>query len=465
MKYRSLTVRLTLWYALIFAVTLALADLLLVLSLRTLLHRDAFNQLNSQAHEVAHLVSGYHQHGPAGDFEQEEITSHELVTTPNGLLVQLTKPDGKVVNRSETLGRVQLPVPTVSARSAEGIIKWQGRSLAWLTLPVWRGKRLEGSVQVALPLKQVDSFLELTIHTAFWLLVGALSIAVLGGLLLARTALRPVRKLTATAAHISLHELDQVLEARGPKDELYLLTVTFNDMLRRIRQAVKTQQDFLVAASHELRTPLAIIQGYASLLARWGQEEPVVRANTLNVFSLETERMGRLVDELIVLAKGGLQEEVQWEEVDLQALFEVLTEEFRILRPNVQGNWPKQPIILTANTEDLRRLFSVLLENAIKYSPPESPVEISLRTENGLAVAKVCDQGIGIAPEDLPYVFGRFYRGDLARSRRRDGFGLGLSIAKMLTEQFGGQIGVESQPGQGTCFWVTLPLRGSNVEC
>lgn len=464
MKYRSLTVRLTIWYALIFAVTLALADIVLVLSLRTLLYRDSFNRLASRAQEVAQMIQGYNHHGHAGDAEQEEITDHILVIDPNGLLVQLAKPNGIVMNRSGNLGTDQMPVPRTPTTMTESIIKWHGHSLAWLTRPVWKRNKLAGSVQVGLFLNEVDIFLSLTLRTAFGLLVGAISIAVLGGLVLAKTALRPVRKLTEAAAHISLHELDQVLEAQGPKDELYLLTITFNAMLRRIRQAVKIQQDFVVAASHELRTPLAIIQGYASLLARWGQEEPAVRANALNVFSLETERMGRLVDELILLAKGGLQEEVPKEEVDLSALFQALTEEFRVLRPNLKGDWPTQTVTVLASIEDLRRLFSVLLENAIKYSPPESPIEISLKTENDLVVAKVRDQGIGIAPEDLPLIFDRFYRGDRARSRRRDGFGLGLAIAKMLAERFGGHIAVESELGQGTSFGVTLPLKKSEAD-
>jgi two-component system, OmpR family, sensor kinase len=309
-------------------------------------------------------------------------------------------------------------------------------------------------------------------------------LALLGGWLLTWGVLATARRMSRTAQVISA---SQDLSRRVPersrfgKNELTLLASTFNTMLGKLEQAYQRQQRFVADASHELRAPITTIRCNLDLLARAPDLAPAEVAEALNEARAEGDRMGRLVNDLLTLARadntrqerqvdGYMKSDRYVDSVDLDSL---LLEVFRSYRSAYEHSYDERaqstggprivlqditPAQVRGDTDKLRQALVALLDNAVKYTPFEGSVALSLTIEDGRALIRVSDTGIGIQPEDLPYIFERFYRADRARSRDRGGSGLGLAIAQSIVEEHGGSIEAESTPGKGSTFVMRLPL-------
>jgi two-component system OmpR family sensor kinase len=207
-------------------------------------------------------------------------------------------------------------------------------------------------------------------------------------------------------------------------------------------------------ASHELRTPLTTVLGYLDVLEESGGTDPVVRHRVFRVMREEGGRMARLVEDLLVLARLDEGREMPAEFVDLVALAR-----------EVVGNYPDRRIELLAPNEDvpvladpeaLRRVVSNLISNAVKHTPPENEILVSVDREGRKAALRVVDEGVGMPEDALPHVFERFYRAE--SSRAGEGTGLGLAIVRETVEALEGRIEVQSAPGEGSAFTVRLPL-------
>ncbi len=307
-------------------------------------------------------------------------------------------------------------------------------------------------------------------------------LALLGGWFITWSVLRAVRRMTKTARSISA---SRDFNQRVPdvsllgKDELSTLAATFNEMLANLEEAYQRQQRFVADASHELRAPITSIRCNLDLLAT-APDLPAEEARAaLKDTQAEATRMGRLVNDLLTLARsdkavqdvrengykkfdGG-----QVQTVDLDSL---LLEVFRQYKPageNVNDNREQgprlmlqdiMPVQVYGDPDQLKQVLVALLDNALKYTPYEGSVTLSLTADQNFAVVKVSDTGIGILPEDLPHIFERFYRADRARSRDRGGSGLGLTIAENIVQEHQGSIEVESAPGKGSTFTLRLPM-------
>jgi signal transduction histidine kinase len=230
-----------------------------------------------------------------------------------------------------------------------------------------------------------------------------------------------------------------------------------------IKAAWEKQQQFTADASHELRTPLTIIRGNAELMLRHPEKTIAEESSLLSNIIRETLRMNRLIGTLLTLARADAQKaELRLERVSLREIFANVVEIF-------QGLFDHQGIKLVLSTEGqlelyadkerLHQLLIILLDNARKYTFTEGKVSIICYEEAKNIHIKVQDTGCGIAAEDLPYIFDRFFRGDKARSRESGGSGLGLAIAKWIVEKHGGEIKADSQLGVGTVFYITIPLN------
>ncbi|HPT33098.1 MAG TPA: ATP-binding protein [Bacillota bacterium] len=246
-------------------------------------------------------------------------------------------------------------------------------------------------------------------------------------------------------------------EAGAPSGVLVVL----HDITKE-RELVQKQQEFVADVSHELRTPLTTINSYVEALIEGAAEEPEVRDRFLQVVSAETERMVNLVKDLLVLSQLDYSQ-MEWHktEVDLGELAREVREQ--LLRKwgseaaPIKVEMPEMLPVVWADKERIRQVFVNLLNNALKYTPPEGEITVSAGLEAGLIKVLVADTGVGIPPEDLPHLFERFYRVEKTRSRNYGGTGLGLSIARKIVEAHGGEIWVESEPGKGTRVWFTLP--------
>jgi heavy metal sensor kinase len=283
--------------------------------------------------------------------------------------------------------------------------------------------------------------------------------AAMAGWYMARRALRPVRDLTSTAAEISSSSLDKRVPLGTSHDELSLLAQTFNDMIARLDATFKSQQQFIADASHDLRTPLTVLQMELELLLLSGTHEERTRI-ALEKSLIEIDRLTRLATDLLFLARADARQlalersvfridELMLECVgQLKALAEPLGITFLFDMD--------EPVEISADEGLLRRLLINLLDNALKFSPQDSLISITLSVaENHVAIA-IADQGPGIPDVDISRIFNRFHR--MESSRTSAGSGLGLAIAKAIADEHGGTIEVDSKPGSGSTFTLVLPL-------
>ncbi len=286
------------------------------------------------------------------------------------------------------------------------------------------------------------------------------AVTLLAGYLLAGQAIRPVATVTETAGAIARSRdfARRVPEPRR-RDELGRLAATFNTMLASLHEAYQAQQRFVADASHELRAPLTVIQANLELVRRHPDLPAAERDEAIGEASREAGRLARLVADLLALARADAGLPLRRWRVEVDRL---LLDAFAEARPLARGQRLEisqlEPVQITGDPDRLKQLVLILLDNAIKYTPPGGQVILDLRRNGTSAEILVRDTGIGIAPEDLPHVFDRFYRADPARSRDPGGTGLGLAIARWIAEQHGGQITLASSPGAGTTARVCLPL-------
>jgi two-component system OmpR family sensor kinase len=275
---------------------------------------------------------------------------------------------------------------------------------------------------------------------------------VLAGFLLAAQALRPVATLTDTAVTIAgSRDFERRVPEPPRRDELGKLARTFNVMLTSLQQAYQAQKQFVADASHELRAPLTAIQGNLELLERHPEMGEADRQEALGEASREAKRLTQLVADLLALARADAGVPIRSERVELDRIVLGVVGEARQLAHGQQVNVDTiEPVEVVGDPDRLKELTLILLDNAIKYTPPAGAISVSLHRRDHAALLEVHDTGIGINEHDLPHVFERFYRADPARRRDTGGTGLGLSIARWIGDQHGAEIRLTSTPGQGT---------------
>jgi heavy metal sensor kinase len=291
--------------------------------------------------------------------------------------------------------------------------------------------------------------------------------APLGGYLLALRATRPLARIIDTTARLHPSCLDERLPLRGSGDELDRLAVTINGFLDRINAYIAQNREFTANAAHELRSPLAAIQCSldVALNAERSNEE---YKDILTVVVEECGNLTLLINQLLLLAESDAgrlpwdPDPVRLDQVVARAveMFQGAAEASGI---TLVGLGPA-PLLVDGNSNRLRQVVNNLIDNALKYTPAGGRVSVELRTVDayGEVHLRVADTGPGIAPQDVPHIFERFYRGDKSRGRetRNRGTGLGLAICRSIVENHGGKIAVESRPGTGSVFIVRL-LRSS----
>lgn len=280
--------------------------------------------------------------------------------------------------------------------------------------------------------------------------------AVVGGIA-SQTMLNPVRRMIDTIDSIDGNNLSRRLDAGESKDELADLTDRINGMLDDIELTFDRQSNFVSDASHELKTPLSVIQGYANLLRRWGKDDPEILNEGIENIAREADNMKRIVEQLLLLAKLGNFSMAKMRFDLSQAVGEVvdsyLVTDIRH-KLTFEGD---EGITVEADKNMLVESIRTLIDNAVKYTPPENGVIcVSCKRVDAHAEITVADNGIGISEADLPRIFDRFYRCDKVRGREKGSSGLGLTIAKNIIEIMGGAIEVQSKVGVGTTFVIKL---------
>jgi len=473
-------IQLTLWYTTTYALLLLLAGVLLSLHLRDSLAAslDAALQLRSQ--QLASYISVQHNQivlddvvsdlpgfGPDndGDGSQQDSTRADVNFDA---LVRLLDLQGHVLHATPAFGK--LPVPQASITQPLLGTPWQGTITSANGQPVRLYSRTLSDDGHVFALLQVGESLDLMQQTLAQvtteLLVAALAVLLLGALgsyWLAGRAFAPIRRLIEVARTIKKGDLHQRVPVPQTADEVQALALTFNEMLTSLEATFNRQRRFVSDASHELRTPVAVIRSKTDLALQQPGDEREYLA-VLREINCESERLGRLIGDLLVLARGDEgKTRFEFGPVALHQVAEAVAANAEALAlergVHVQVEI-EQPVTVQGDEARLIQVIMNLLDNAIRYTNAGGSVTVRVARTQAEAHLTVRDTGIGIAPEHLPHIFERFYRVDAARSFNASGNnGLGLAIADWIVRAHHGSLSVQSQLGQGSTFLVSLPLQ------
>jgi signal transduction histidine kinase len=296
----------------------------------------------------------------------------------------------------------------------------------------------------------------------------AIVLSLLAGHLLARRIARPVEEITQAVKAVNAGDLTQHVSAISNIREFISLGRSFNAMIDSLRQSDHSKNAFLADVTHELRTPLTVILGTIETLEDGALDDSIGRGPLLASMKRETERLIRLVNDLLVLARfdaGTLK--VNLQPLDLGGLARARCAHLAILAARRQIRFKitdmesATPSCVLGDADRLSQVLDNLLENAIHYSPEGAAINITIWKSNNSCHCAVQDNGPGIAAKHQPYIFERFYRTDASRNRQTGGVGLGLAIARALILAQGGTISVESEEGSGSTLHFCLPRTGN----
>lgn len=492
LRTRSLRVRLVLWYGVLVAAALAMFALFTLSRATDLLYQNTESAVHAQTQTAMSEVSNELLATPPYWPNRLSLRSLNTYQAP-GVEVEVIDRQGTTRVDSDANPNTHLPAnPTLlqevyTGHSVAYRDQFDGEPVQVEATAIRAGpaanKTVIGILLVAKSLREINTTLEL-LRTLLFLTGGAVLVgALLGSWSIADRLLQPLTEMARTAQSIAattargtrIGNLSSRVRRPDGDDEIAKVVDALNGMLADLEKATQSQRRFVADASHELRAPLTTIQGNLAFLQRYGEEIPVAeRSTTLHDAYNETLRLTRLVEELLLLARADAQIDAQPAlQEHCQRLIEldyVVLQLVRQLRGRLrcEETMPMleigliEPVRVYGDEETIRRILLALLDNALKYTMQAGPsteqgrVLISLERREHQALLQVSDTGIGIAEDELPHIFERFYRTDRARSRQ--GTGLGLSIVSLLVEQLGGHITAESTPGQGSTFNVWLPL-------
>jgi heavy metal sensor kinase len=480
---KSIHFRMTMWYTLVLSSIIIIFSLYIYGYFSRTLDQNINNVLESKAEAVEQVIAGYNEE------DKSENTTNSVINTPNAdfinaakyaveentednIFVQLFRPDKAEIVHS---GNLDFPLPLLKSQTNRKNIKagfyttnlvklTDGKSLPLkiFTVPVSEENKYPYYIQVSASLEK--SMAELAgLKTALFLFFpfSVFIIAALGQFL-TKIALSPVVKMTNSIHQITSKNLKEKIDLPDANDEIKQLAETFNGMLERIDIAFSSQQQLIQDISHELRTPLTALKGNQEVTLS-KKRNPEEYERILRVNLEEIDRMSQLIENLLFLARlENKPTSIDVPKSELKLLIEKIIKNMKILadRKNIS-------LLLKANDETYLdvdndrtgRVFSNIIDNAIKYTPANGLITVTLEKAASFVKVFVSDTGSGIAENELQHIFDRFYRVD--KSRSDSGFGLGLSIAKSIIDAQKGKIEVESVLGRGTTFIVSLPLKQS----
>ncbi|KMY32266.1 histidine kinase [Lysinibacillus xylanilyticus] len=318
----------------------------------------------------------------------------------------------------------------------------------------------KGYIQVVHPLTKFQSLMHYLLTAMLIAGLGGLVLSASIGYYLANYLMKPLHALRSSMKTVMDKGFNEPIQlSYTSHDEIGDLLKMYNAMMNELQISFTKQQQFVADASHELRTPIQAIEGHLSLLKRWGKDDPEILEESIDTSLMEIARMRKMIEELLELARR--EEKDIKSEANAVAVLEAVIEDTRLLHPEARISLSKDEeigrLFITENA--LSQIVRNIIENAIRYCEKIPEIQISLSVSEKEALIKIEDNGIGIADENIPYIFDRFYRVDEARNRQIGGTGLGLSITKMLLEKYNCSVEVKSVKNVGTVFSLKFPLK------
>jgi len=450
----SIRGRLTVWYVLLLALTLAAYSAILAASLARGLDNGLDRILNDEARQAVGVINS------VGTDAELRLEFRRINV---GTIIGLYDANGQHLIVGRSLPAPYNVVPPLDGGDSRLETLSLGDGTSWrvlvqsVTQPGQPDRLLlvaRSAAYTGVVLSQLVTLIAVTAPLV-------LLLAIAGGVLLAGRALKPIDQMTRTAETISAEDMSRRLALPRTRDEVGRLAATFDRMLDRLNRSFEQQRRFTADASHELRTPLAMLVSRAGLaLERHRSAEEYERV--LGEIRDEGMRMGRIVNDLLMLARADAGDVVALSErLDagelvnsvVEAMAPLASERGVTLRPDTEHG-----LMLVGDQTRLMQLLVNLIDNAFAHTPRGGKVLVAVFRDAESAVFDVMDTGTGIPPEHLPHVFERFYRGDRDGRSPRSGAGLGLSLCLSIAQAHGGDIHIASQPGKGTHVTVRLPL-------
>jgi heavy metal sensor kinase len=464
----SIRLRLTLWYSsILLAILFLFAGTLyfgVERALQASVDAELASRINGVESYIKREVPRFDQKRIAQGLE-ENVLVQAASTSPDleplgGEMLQISDGQGQWYCQSRSMKEVNIPAPNPS--EANGLVT---RLVAGAPMRMQTASlQVDGHmfvIQVAASMAALHATIERIGQLMSWSIPFFVVGASAGGYWLSRRALAPVDRIIETSRAIGHHNLSQRLVIPQSGDELQRLSETLNEMIERLDQAFRRVTRFTADTSHELRSPVAFIRTTAEvalLQPRRPQEYQHAFAGVLT----EAERMTKLIEDLLLLARADSNSLVligvplDARDVLLRAV-EQAKDSALDKEIDLCLELPQNAATIVGERSALYRLFMILIENAVKYTESGGRVKISLAADAKSSVVRVRDSGIGIAEEELPLIFDRFYRSDKARQRDLGGAGLGLSIASSIAEAHQTHIEVESKLGEGSTFSIAFP--------
>jgi two-component system OmpR family sensor kinase len=455
----SLRARLIVVVTVLAAVGLIVADIVTYTSLRSFLFHRTDRSLDAARFAVEHGGGASLAAAAPSDFIQlrdptGNVTDEALVPQFRGSAPPAPPKLPRQIVADRGFGGPDHSARYFTTSSTDGKHRWRVRVSGFGP----------GTLVLAAPLTSVDS----TLHRLFLielLVTFAVLIAVAAlGFWIVRAALRPLDAIAETADAIAAGDLSQRVERAEPRTEVGRLGIALNAMLAHIEASDRRLRRFIADASHELRTPLAAVRAYAELFGRGADRRPDDLARSMSGITRESERMTALVDDLLLLARLDEGRPLDHEPLQLDEVVCEAVDAARAVDPERPITLEAQPAAVAGDRDRLRQVVDNLLTNARTHTRTQTPVHVRVETTNGRAVLGVADEGPGLPADEAERVFERFYRADESRARANGGVGLGLAIVAAIAEAHGGRASVDSTPGQGATFVVSLPLAGNSAD-
>jgi heavy metal sensor kinase len=456
-KALSIGARLTLWYTLILALSLCLFGAIAYFAMRESIRSTVDGDLHQRIQAIRDIIQ---EDAPSGiaalQDEFRELQDSEGSDARLRVAYQSGQPIFASAGMETALSPLRNQNPSRPFTAHVAGVRFR---VFRQTLEVGGA---EYDVEVASSMGEYDRVLERFRVVLYACVPAFLLLAALGGYWLSRRALAPVDEITEAARTIGAKDLSRRIAVSPSSDELQRLAETLNGMLARLEASFQRVTQFTADASHELRSPVSVVRTSAELALRKPRSEAEY-CQALGRILEESERVSKLIDQLLLLARADSgAAALPAVRIDLTASLQAACEEAQVLADAKQLKFskaiPDRSFWIEGDTASLHRLFLILLDNAVKYTPTGGEVDVRLRSDDGWAVAAFHDSGIGISEQDIPHIFDRFYRSDRARSRESGGAGLGLAIGRWIAEAHRGEIRVESHPAKGSTFEVRIPL-------
>ena len=278
--------------------------------------------------------------------------------------------------------------------------------------------------------------------------------------IMSRRILKPINNVIKTAKSISTDDLSKRIEIPKEEDELQNLTLIINEMLDRLETSFENQTKFVSDASHELRTPLAIIKGYAEIIRKRGTADIDIFVESIDSIISETDNMRNLIQKLLFLAKGEITKiNTKFIDIDANEMVHQIHSDTVVSTKTHNFHLEMGENYKIKGDETLlQQAIRALIENAAKYSEPNTNIYIKSFIKDGFGWISIQDEGVGISDEDAKRIFDRFYRVDLSRTKATGGTGLGLAIVKRIVEIHNGRIEINSKMNKGTEISIVLPI-------